>query len=788
MNDAGKTRAQLIEELEELRKQVPEHRVIENEPGESRHREILWGVQHQLRNAVAKMQSSDDIQHVLSVLREGFHELGIPFQDCGINLVDPHRDPAVRTLSSLGREEEWVSPEQAWGQDLVLRIWKDGVPVYRRDLQAEDVYGERHENSKYFGHPVRSVVDAPFSYGTLAVNSGEPDAFTKENIADLTRLTVVLEEGFRRVEDLRALEQRNRDLEQEVAERTKAEGQLEENERLLNAYHQIGKTILSTMDLDEILKTLAEQIVTAGIFKTLAISLVNEESQYVKQILSVHMGGNGFEWDIPDPLPRYPLNDRDILAETARTGEMQIAVGWDDRFTLRPGKKREDFKMDRAFFFIPVKQEDRAVAVLATGSSIEEKEEVLHRIEVMKPLLDQFAIALEHARLYENAREEITERKRMEQELIRLERLRAVGELSAGVSHNLNNILTSVLGPAQLLKRKMDDPDLLREADEIITSTRRARDLVHELHLSVRTAGEESLIPVSVDQVVQQAIQGSRPRWKDESEARGISIDIITHWGDVPSVRGTDVGLHAVFTNLIFNAVDAMPEGGTITIRTERAEGQVQIAFSDTGIGMDEEICRRVFEPFFTTKMDVGSGLGLSTAYNTITGWGGTIEVNSTSGEGTTFTLRFPVWTEREAEREEKTVDAPRVRSGKILIVDDDEAVLSLLARLLGGQHGVETATDGRKALERFAPGAYDVALIDLGMSGMSGDELMRQMRQIDPLVATVLITGWGLPDTDTRVMSFDFQMQKPFDDLDEVENVVARAIELHLRRVDGRP
>lgn len=380
--------------------------------------------------------------------------------------------------------------------------------------------------------------------------------------------------------------------------------------------------------------------------------------------------------------------------------------------------------------------------------------------------------------------QDITDRKRMEQELIRLERLRAVGELSAGVSHNLNNILTTILGPAQILKRKTDDSELLREVDDIITSARRARDLVHELHLSVRTQEEESLYPVSVDQIVQQAVQTSRPRWKDEPEAQGLSIEMVTRWGGVPSIQGTEAGLHDILTNFIFNAVDAMPEGGMITIETQAVGNLVQITFSDTGTGMDEETKRRIFEPFFTTKMDIGTGLGLSTVYNTVTRWGGTIEVDSTPGEGTTFTLCFPVWTEEVVEEEGETA-VQSTRSGKILVVDDDEAIGSLLSRLLGEQHEVETVTDGRKALERFAPGKYDVVMIDLGMSGMSGDQLLKQVKAIDPVISTVLITGWVLPDMDLRVSSFDFQVQKPFTDLDEIEDIVARAIQLHDQRTE---
>ena len=379
--------------------------------------------------------------------------------------------------------------------------------------------------------------------------------------------------------------------------------------------------------------------------------------------------------------------------------------------------------------------------------------------------------------------DDIIERNQMGQELVRLERLRAVGELSAGVSHNLNNILTNILGPAQLLQRKTDAPELLREVDDIITSARRARDLVHELHLSVRTEEEEMLKAVSVDPMVQQAVQTARPRWKDEPEAKGVAIEMVTQWGGVPPIQGTESGLHDIFTNLIFNAVDAMPEGGAIHIQTARVNDRVEVVFADTGTGMDEATRLRIFEPFFTTKMDIGTGLGLSTVYSTVTRWEGRIEVDSSPGEGATFTLHFPVWADAVVEEEGRETAVQPIRRGKVLIVDDDESICRLLARLLEERHEVEVVGDGRQALDLFAPGKYDAVMIDLGMSGMSGEELLKRMQEIDSLVAAVLITGWALPETDVRVIAFDFRLEKPFGDLDEVEDVVVRAIELHDER-----
>ena len=382
---------------------------------------------------------------------------------------------------------------------------------------------------------------------------------------------------------------------------------------------------------------------------------------------------------------------------------------------------------------------------------------------------------------------DITQRKQMERELIRLERLRALGEMSAGVSHNLNNILTSALGPAQLLQRMTGDPDILQEVNDIIASTRRARDLVHRLHLSTRGVEEDAFQPVQVNKVVGEAVRVARPRWKDESESRGITVEVATELDDVPPIRGTDTRLHDIFVNLLFNAVDAMPEGGTVTIRTQAVEDNVQITVSDTGIGMDEETLRRVFEPFYTTKMDVGSGLGLSTAYGAVTTWGGDIGVVSAPDEGTTFTIQLPAWEETEAQAEAVAEQLPPVRRAKLLVVEDDEGVCDFLSRLLGTDHEVETVLDGQTALERFAPGRYDVVLVDQGMPEIPGHQVARQMKQADASVVAVLITGWEFDRRDPRLSVYDLRIQKPFDDLEEVKEVVARAIELHDQRAEDK-
>jgi len=241
-------------------------------------------------------------------------------------------------------------------------------------------------------------------------------------------------------------------------------------------------------------------------------------------------------------------------------------------------------------------------------------------------------------------RSEMIERKRMEKELISLERLRALGDLSAGFCHHFYNILTGILGPAQLQKRLAKDPQILQETEAIITAATRAEDLVHRLAQAVRDEPEGGMQPVSINQVLRQAIRATQPIWKDRAESRGVPIEIAVDLEEVPDISGTPLELNEILRDLLDNAVDAMPEGGCITFRTQAVGNEVQLTVSDTGVGMDEATRQRVFEPFFSTKMNVGTGLSLSMVYGTIRRWKGSIQVDSAPGSGTTFSLRFPFW------------------------------------------------------------------------------------------------------------------------------------------------
>jgi CheY-like chemotaxis protein len=354
-----------------------------------------------------------------------------------------------------------------------------------------------------------------------------------------------------------------------------------------------------------------------------------------------------------------------------------------------------------------------------------------------------------------------------------------LGELAAGVSHNLNNILTGVLAPAQLLKWGLEDPQQVQDSiDDIITSAQRAADLVQRLGRSVHGDQSEMLGSVDTNKIVHEVAQMTRSRWQGEAQARGVHIDLDLDLDEVPSIRGSEAGLHEMLVNLVFNAVDAMPAGGQIRLSTAHSGAFVTLVVRDTGKGMDAETRARAFEPFFTTKASVGTELGLSTLYGMVRRWGGIVSVDSTPGEGAAFTLRLPVWRDLVLADKKENDAGGTLEAVRLLVIEDDPVVGSVIASVLKMVHKVDVATNAVEALELFEPERYDAVLIDLSLPGVPGDQIAAQIKQMDSAMVTILMTGWVLEEGDPRLVPFDHRVQKPFMPQD-LEQVIRRAIGL---------
>jgi CheY-like chemotaxis protein len=256
----------------------------------------------------------------------------------------------------------------------------------------------------------------------------------------------------------------------------------------------------------------------------------------------------------------------------------------------------------------------------------------------------------------------------------------------------------------------------------------------------------------------------------------------------VPPVAGDPAELRETFLNLLFNALDAMPQGGSLTFSTKVEGDRVVCAVQDTGVGMSDAVRQRCFEPFFTTKAEHGTGLGLSIAYGIVTRHGGEIEVWSQPGEGSRFTVRLPVGAEIPSPPTEPP--APRAdRSARILVVEDEAAVREVLVDVLQSQgHEVVACADGTTALAHCGGTPFDLALVDLSMPGLSGWEVAKSLRAAQPDVPIALVTGWGdqIDLADARGRGIDYLVAKPFN-VEDMTRLVAKVL-VHEPGDNGRP
>jgi nitrogen-specific signal transduction histidine kinase/ActR/RegA family two-component response regulator len=348
------------------------------------------------------------------------------------------------------------------------------------------------------------------------------------------------------------------------------------------------------------------------------------------------------------------------------------------------------------------------------------------------------------------------ERERLEQQLLRAQRLESIGTLAGGIAHDLNNVLTPIVFSIDLLRDGVTDDDLLPVLDEIGRSARRGADMVRQLLLFAR-GSETERRPMPVDIVLLDIVATMQ-----ETFPRSITVHTeLAH--DLPWVVGDRTQLHQVVLNLCVNARDAMPAGGALTLSASRmqfeagepsvppdveAGSYVLIEVADTGAGMDEDTQQRIFDPFFTTKaIGEGTGLGLSTSRSIVTSHGGFIRVRSASGEGSTFRIGVPAAVRQSAELSPSvTSQLPRGAGERVLLVDDEAPIRHLAATLLTSYGYVVTvAENGEEALSAFraAPSAFDVVVTDLMMPVMDGVEFIKAARVLRPDLPIIASSGF---------------------------------------------
>ncbi|MEM6647156.1 MAG: response regulator [Bacteroidota bacterium] len=343
-------------------------------------------------------------------------------------------------------------------------------------------------------------------------------------------------------------------------------------------------------------------------------------------------------------------------------------------------------------------------------------------------------------------------------------RMETLGSMTMGIAHDFNNLLSGILGYTELL-RTYDQFQAGDPSDHLATIEQAALDgaaLVQRIQKYIRQEKLSHFEPIDLPTILEDSVSLTRPYWYNEPRRQGISIHVEQTLRPVPPILGSAPELREVFINFILNAVQAMPEGGTIAMLCDyRPEVGIEVTLSDTGVGMTDDVKERIFEPLFTTKGDRGTGMGLAVSYGIIQEHDGQITVDSTPGRGTRFHLIFP-----PSEVPLVATDADEVtekaRTFDILVVDDETMVRAVLAKLLGLRgHTIMQAASGAEALDLLASNTYDLVFTDHAMPEMSGTELARQIRTHYPHLPIVLLTGDTEVPNAHRVV--DAHLSKPF-------------------------
>lgn len=423
---------------------------------------------------------------------------------------------------------------------------------------------------------------------------------------------------------------------------------------------------------------------------------------------------------------------------------------------------------------------EQLLAEIATVKS--EKEELQAKVltteEHCRNLYDQ-------VRLTEGVQKAYDELRRTQSVVVQQERLRALGQMASGVAHDVNNALSPVVAYSELLLGML--PDAPESARHFLRTIRRSGDDISHIVARMREfyrrrSDTEVLAKVNINEIIKEVIDLTRPRWRDLPQREGINIEIQHDLAsDLPRLLSDPSDLREALINLVFNAVDALPQGGKISLTTslipmpvsasKKAEQQLVIEVRDNGLGMDERTRQRCLEPFFSTKMKRGgTGLGLAMVYGMMQRHEGVIEIDSAPGRGTSIQLAFPI-------REHKTTAAPVIepqisekRSLRVLCIDDEPQIQQMLNDCLSAfDHKISTASGGKEGIEMFRAAAktdqpFQSVITDLGMPDMDGHQVVRAIKADSPGTPVIMITGWGsmMKEDGEQVPQVDALIGKP--------------------------
>jgi signal transduction histidine kinase len=437
----------------------------------------------------------------------------------------------------------------------------------------------------------------------------------------------------------------------------------------LQAVFEVTTLVNSEMELNGILDTISSKALRAlggdqsslflydpKIEKLRCVSVWGPHSEVVKNA-EVEIGESVAGWVMQHGKPLH-------LGEDLNEGHF-------------PNFIKKDKKISSSLC-VPLMVQNKAKGVLNISQFDTGKKFTETDLKLVSIFAENAAISIEKAELYEKLKKQAEnlenayrELKSTQNRLIQSEKLRALGNLASGVAHDFNNILAAIMGRTQLLLREVEGAVIpeehkqhllkwLKVMEQLANDGAETVKRIQKFARTYRATSEKEFKPLDLNTIVLEAIEITRPKWKDEAQLKGISVEVEPDLGELSHTLGDPTEMREVLTNLIFNSIDALPDGGRIKISTRLRDNKLEIKVADNGLGMIEEIKNRVFEPFFTTKKEKGNGLGLSVAYGIISRHNGQITVESEPGEGTAFSITLPVYASGETDKTQVEVPCSR--------------------------------------------------------------------------------------------------------------------------------
>jgi signal transduction histidine kinase/ActR/RegA family two-component response regulator len=577
------------------------------------------------------------------------------------------------------------------------------------------------------------MVQGKILQGVMSVFTREPRTFSD---AEVTVLRSFADHATIAMENARLF----RAAQQELTERRRAEIALAERTRQLEVIRAISEEITRELDLKAVLNLITRRAVELVGGGSGMLRLWDEPTGYLV----------GQSWvGLQEGYTPVSLKLGEGVAGAAAQEHRGLLVNDFRRSPYATAQLLKD-SAHVAVLAEPLLYRDRLIGVISVNREDPGQPFVDEDRQILALFAAQAAIAIENARLFEEVTKSYQALQEAQAESIRNEKLRALGQMSAGIAHDLNNTLATVLGQVELLRLRVTDPDIQESLAILETAASDGAQVVRRLQDFGRQRRGRPLAPVDLGPVVQETLEITRPRWKDEPQRKGSVIHVHPDLSDLPPILGYAPEIREALTNLIFNAVDAMPQGGTLAFSGREVpsedprESWVELAVTDTGIGIPDSVRTQIFDPFFTTKGPHGTGLGLSVVYSIMERHGGRVDVSSVPGRGTTFRLRFQ---RAVGQAEDRSVEASvaRVAARRLLLVDDDPAVRMTLGSLLrAAGHTVLEAEGGTEGVRLLADAPPDLVITDLGMPEVSGWDVARVAKSRYPTLPVILLTGWG--------------------------------------------